>query len=86
MVRIYNYSDLNVNFIDQVLTPPALFSLTLGKIYSDFLVNEETNKVSQCKKMNIRLTATASAFDENELVELLSNLAKFLYNPLTIAL
>ena len=86
MVRIYNYSELNVNFIDQVLTPPALFSLTLGKIFQDFLVDEETNKFSHCKKMNIRLTSTASAFDENEVVDLLSNLAKFLNNPLTIAL
>lgn len=86
MVRIYNYSELNVNFIDQVLTPPALFSLTLGKIFNDIQIDEETNKFSHCKKMNLRLTATPSAFDENEVVELLTNLGKFLNNPLTISL
>ncbi len=86
MVRIYNYTELNVNFIDQVLTPPALFSLSLGKMYQDFLIDEETNNISHCKKMNLRLTTTASAFDENDVVVLLSNLAKFLNNPLTISL
>ena len=86
MVRLYNYSDLNVNFIDQIITPPALFSVTIGKIYNDIQIDEETNKFSNCKKINLRLTSTASAFDENEIVDLLSNLAKFLNNPLTIAL
>ena len=86
MVRVYNYSELNLNYIDQVLTPPALFSFTLGKIFNAFQIDEETNKLSNCKKMNVRLTSTASAFDENEVVELLSNLAKFLNNPLSISL
>jgi len=86
MVHVYNYSELNLNYIDQVLTPPALFSFTLGKIFNAFQIDEETNKLSNCKKMNVRLTSTASAFDENEVVELLSNLAKFLNNPLSISL
>lgn len=86
MVRIYNYSELNVNFIDQILTPPSLFSLTIGKIYNDFQIDEESNKFYNSKKMNLRLTTTSSAFDENEIVDLLSNLAKFLNNPLTISL
>lgn len=86
IVRIYNYAELNIKFIDQILTPPALFSLTIGKIYNDFQIDEESNKFTNCKKMNLRLTTTASAFDENEVIELLSNLAKFLNNPLTISL
>jgi hypothetical protein len=86
MVRIYNYSELNVNFIDQIITPPALFSLTIGKIYKDFQIDNETDKFSHCKKLNLRLTTTAAAFDENEVIDLLSNLAKFLNNPITISL
>ena len=85
-VRLYNYSQLKVNFIDQILTPPALFSLTLGKIKKEFGVNEETNEIKICNKMQIRLTTCPSAFDENEIIDLLSSLRSFLDNPLTISL
>lgn len=85
-VRIYNYSELNINYIDQILTPPALFSLTLGKIRKDFEVNEDTNEFKICSKMQIRLTTCPSAFDENEIIDLLSKLRNLLDNPLTISL
>jgi len=85
-VRIYNYSQFKVNFIDQILTPPALFSLTLGKITKDFGVNEETSEIKICSKMQIRLTTCPSAFDENEIILMLSKLRSLLDNPLTISL
>lgn len=86
LVRIYNYSNLKVNFIDQILTPPALFCITMGRINKDFGVNEDTNEIEICNKMNIRLTTCPSAFDENEIIDLLGNLRNLLNNPLTISL
>lgn len=86
MIRVYNYSEMNINYIDQILTPPALFSLTIGKIYNDFSVDDQTNSFFNCKKVNLRLTSTASAFDENEIVDLLNQLTKLLTNPITISL
>ena len=86
MVRLYNYSELNVNFIDQILTPPALFSFTIGKVSHDFKIIEETNEYKICKQINLRMTTCASVFDENLVIDLLTNLSKFLKNPLTISL
>lgn len=86
LARIYNYSQLNINYIDQILTPPALFSLTMGKITKEFELNEDNNELKICSKMQIRLTTCPSAFDENEIIDLLSKLRNLLDNPLTISL
>ena len=85
-IRIYNYSQLNINYIDQILTPPALFSLTMGKIIKDFCLNDDTNEVKICTKMQIRLTTCPSAYDENEIIDLLSKLRNLIDYPLRISL
>jgi pyruvate/2-oxoglutarate dehydrogenase complex dihydrolipoamide acyltransferase (E2) component len=81
---VFDYSELNVNGIDELIVPPALLSLSLGKISSKVSFLDE--KVSVSKNLNINLTAVVTAFEEEILSKFLEDIRNTIENPYNISL
>ena len=82
-MRVFDYSELNVNSIDEIIVPPAMLSLTINKVSSNVAYSEDKVKIS--KSLRINLSAVASAFQENDLLKFLDDLKNTLENPFNIS-
>ena len=84
LLRLFDYSELNANSIEEMLIPPALFSLTLNKISDNVSITDE--KISVNKTFNIKLTSVATVFQEEDLSKFLNEIKNIVENPLNISL
>jgi hypothetical protein len=75
---------LDVTGVDELIIPPALLSLTLGKIQNK--ITEVDGKVQFSRQMNIHLSGIGTVFQEVVLSELLGNIVNLLEQPLNISL
>jgi hypothetical protein len=76
---------LNVPSIDENISPPALLSLTLGRILKKPTI-DENNKLSFESTMIVKLSGVNTAYGEDELINILFETSQFINNPLTISL
>ena len=84
LMRVFDYSELNVNSIDEMLVPPAMLSLTVNKVQNTVAFIGDKVKVS--KSFKIHLSAAASAFQEEHLLVFLDFLKSTIENPFNISL
>ncbi len=84
LVRLFDYSRLNVRSMDELVVPPALISLTINRVNSRLALIDD--KVCVSKTFNINLTAVATAFEEEVLSQFLENIRNTIENPFTISL
>lgn len=83
--RLYNYSSLNVASVDEIITPPAMLSLTLGKIVKKPKIDED-NKLGVESTIVVKLSGVNTAYSEDELIKILFETSQYVNNPLTISL
>jgi hypothetical protein len=75
---------MDVLNIDEIIVPPALLSLSIGKVYQKII--EAEGKISHARHLNLTLTGVATIFQEDSLTVLLEDLARYIQNPLNISL
>jgi hypothetical protein len=84
LVRLFDYSRLNVSSVNELVVPPALISLTINRVNSQLALIDD--KVSVSRTFNINLTAVATAFEEEVLSQFLENIKNTIENPFSISL
>jgi len=82
--RVFNYSEMDVLKVDEIIVPPALLSLSVGRVYHKII--EEEGKISHARHMNLTLTGAATIFQEDSLTVLIEDLVRNIENPLNISL
>jgi len=75
---------MDVLNIDEIIVPPALLSLSVGKVYHKII--EEEGKISHARHFNLTLTGVATIFQEDSLTVLLEDLVRYIQNPINISL
>lgn len=71
--------------IDELIVPPALMSFSIGKPFKE-IVEEEEGKINVSSFLTLNMTGVSSFIPEEDLCELLSNVAKVIESPLQLAL
>jgi pyruvate/2-oxoglutarate dehydrogenase complex dihydrolipoamide acyltransferase (E2) component len=84
LVRVFDYSLMNVSSVDELVVPPALISLTINRVNNRIALVDD--KVSVSRTFNINLTAVATAFEEEVLSQFLENIKNTIENPFSISL
>ena len=84
LIRLFNYSELDVLRADELIVPPALLSLSFSKVFNRLVQEEE--KITHAKHLNLTLTGVATVFQEDTLTILLEDIVRHIEQPLTISL